>query len=209
LRSTPSSSAERRALLREPRTWVVVAVCLLVPIVLLVLATRGGDDGGDNAKRAGCDPSATTAVSAVGLQPDRPVRAGDRAPTFRLRTLDCGVVDTARYRGKPYVVTFWGSWCVPCRKEMPLLEGAYRERGVDVVGVTYQDPASESRKFAEKYGITFPLAPDAGIKVATAFGVLNGVPQTFFVDRDGIVQARVAGIETQAALDQPLDRLLP
>jgi cytochrome c biogenesis protein CcmG, thiol:disulfide interchange protein DsbE len=207
LRSTPSSSAERRALLREPRTWVVVAVCMLIPVVLLIVATRGGD-GDDTAPRAGCDTSATTAVTAVGLQPDRPVKQGDRAPTFRLRTLDCTTVDTARYAGKPYVLTFWGSWCVPCRKEMPLLEAAHRERGVDVVGVTYQDPASESRKFAERYDITFPLAPDAGIEVAQSFGVLNGIPQTFFVGGDGIVTERVAGIETQAALDEPLNRLL-
>jgi peroxiredoxin len=182
---------------------VVLAICVVVPVALLIVATRGSDHHDD--------PSDGLTVSTPpGLGNRHVVTNGDRAPTFRLRTLDGGTVDTAEYRGRPYIVTFWGSWCIPCRKEMPALQSAYQEHAprVPVVGVTYLDPASESRKFARKYGITFPLAPDDGTRVADAYGVGNGVPTTFFITAQGVVRERVSGIESRAALDPPLQRLL-
>jgi peroxiredoxin len=181
---------------RDPKAWLLVAICVIVPLALLFVAMDADDDG-----------DGTTINTVAGLTPENAVLAGDHAPTFRLVTLDGEPLDTANYRGRPYVLTFWGSWCVPCRKEMPLLQGAY-EDGTAVIGVTYQDPPSESRRFAEQYNITFPLAADDGLKVARSFGVGNGVPQTFFVDRDGVVRDRVAGIEKQRELDEPLDALL-
>jgi peroxiredoxin len=77
---------------------------------------------------------------------------------------------------------------------------------VQVVGVTYQDPASESRAFARKYGITFPLAPDDGFRVAKTYGVIN-VPMTFLVGADGRVVERVAGNENTKELEAALARL--
>jgi peroxiredoxin len=206
LRSTPSSSAERPPLRRDPKAWILVAICVLVPAALLVVALQAGGDG-DGARSGDGRPTVST---IPGLTPDRVVRTGDRAPGFRLTTLDGETLDTVDFRGTPYIVTFWGSWCVPCRDEMPLLQDAYEEhRGtLQVVGVTYQDAESDSRDFAREYGITFPLAPDDGLTVARAFGVLNGVPQTFFVDGDGIVRDRVAGITEREDLDAPLGRLL-
>jgi peroxiredoxin len=191
---------------REPRAWVLVAICVIVPVALLVIALNSGDGGGSD------DRSVTVNTKpGDGLAPERAVTEGERAPTFQLRTLDGQPLDTASYRGKPYVLTFWGSWCIPCRKEMPLLQDAYDEHAgeLPVVGVTYQDPESDSRAFAREYGITFPLAADDGYKVAKAFGVMNGVPQTFFVGADGVVTARVAGIEKRSELDKPLATLNP
>jgi peroxiredoxin len=132
------------------------------------------------------------------------LRVGDVAPTFRLAGLDGGVVDTADYRDKPYVLTFWGSWCIPCRKEMPVLQRA--SNAVQVVGVTYQDPASESRAFARKYKITFPLAPDDGFRVAKTYGVIH-VPMSFFVGADGKIVDVVAGSGDTKDLEAALRRL--
>jgi peroxiredoxin len=171
---------------------------VLVPLALVLLAVRGGDDGDSD----GTAPIASESATDV-------VRPGDAAPTFSLPTLDGGTVDTAAFDGRPYIVTFWGSWCIPCRKEMPLLQEVFDEHDGDVpvIGVTFRDPESESREFAAEYDITFPLAPDDGIRVARAFGVLGGVPQTFFVGADGVVRDRVAGITSRDELDPPLERL--
>ena len=176
---------------------MLLAVCIAVPVVLLVVALNAGDSK---------DPGTTvrTLQTQPGLLGTSTVRAGAVAPTFRLAGLDGGTVDTANVRGKPYVLTFWGSWCIPCRKEMPLLQKASSK--VQVVGVTFQDPASESRAFARKYGITFPLAPDDGFRVAKAFGVVN-VPMTFLVGADGKVVERVAGNGDTKDLDAALRRL--
>jgi cytochrome c biogenesis protein CcmG/thiol:disulfide interchange protein DsbE len=177
--------------------WVLLAICIVVPVVLVAIALTSGDDKNpETTVRTTQPPSGLVARNAV--------RAGDRAPTFRLAGLDGGVVDTADYRDKPYVLTFWGSWCVPCRKEMPVLQRASSR--VQVVGVTYQDPASESRAFARKYGITFPLAPDDGFRVAKTYGVIN-VPMTFLVGADGKVVERVAGNENTKELEAALARL--
>jgi cytochrome c biogenesis protein CcmG, thiol:disulfide interchange protein DsbE len=176
---------------------VLLAVCIVVPVVLLVVALNAGDskDSGTTVR---------TLQTKPGLLGTNTVTTGDVAPTFRLAGLNGGTVDTAEYHGKPYVLTFWGSWCIPCRKEMPLLQRASDQ--VQVVGVTFSDPASESRAFARKYGITFPLAPDDGFRVAKAFGVVN-VPMSFFVGADGKVVERVAGNGDTKDLDAALRRL--
>jgi peroxiredoxin len=185
---------------------LLVAICVVVPVALLIVATHGGTT---NERR--CDQAAQRATISTtpGLTARRVITTGDPAPTFALRTLDCARLDTATYRGKPYVLTFWASWCVPCRKEMPLLQRAYdrRQGALPVVGVTFQDPASESRSFARTYDITFPLAPDDGYKIAKTFGVVN-VPMTFFVGGDGKVVERVAGNGETKDLDAALRRLL-
>jgi peroxiredoxin len=168
---------------------------VVVPAVLVVIAVR--------------HDSHEAAPASAGLVPSHAVIDGNHAPTFQLTTLDGKRIDTRTLAGKPYVLTFWGSWCIPCRKEMPVLQKAYAQRNgaLPVVGVTFQDPASDSRAFAKKYGITFPVAPDDGIAVATAYGVID-VPTTFFVNSKGIVTDRVFGIESKADLKPPLDRLL-
>jgi peroxiredoxin len=91
---------------------------------------------------------------------------------------------------------------------MPLLQAAYRDRhgALPVVGVSYQDPESDSRAFSDKYRITFPIAPDDGFRVAKTFGVV-GVPVSFFVGADGRVVERVAGNGDTSDLNAALHRL--
>jgi peroxiredoxin len=179
---------------------VVVGVCVLVPLVLLAVALSAN-------KHDKKDPE-TSVSPPSGLVPEHVVTTGDAVPTFRLRTLAGAPVNTARFKGKPYVVSFWASWCGPCRKEMPLLNEAYgkRDGALPVVGVTFQDPASESKKFVDQYGIDFPIAPDDGYRIAKAFGVIN-VPTTFFVGADGKVVERVAGDGKVKDLEAALRRL--
>jgi cytochrome c biogenesis protein CcmG, thiol:disulfide interchange protein DsbE len=177
---------------------LLIAVCVLVPVVLVVIATHH-----DGTHSSALDPPAS------GLLPTNAVKAGDRAPTFHLTTLDGHPIDTKTLIGKPYIVTFWGSWCGPCQKEMPTLQKAYAEHNgtLPIVGVTFEDPASDSRAFVQQHDITFPVAPDDGIAVASAYGV-GGAPTTFFVNRHGVVTDRVFGIESTKELNPPLNRLL-
>ena len=96
------------------------------------------------------------------------------------------------WRGKVVVVNFWASWWKPaCYEEAPVLERAwrtYRDRGVVVVGVDMQDTAEPARAFIQRFELSFPNAPDHGGKVAIDYGVY-GVPETFFVDRAGVIRA--------------------
>jgi cytochrome c biogenesis protein CcmG/thiol:disulfide interchange protein DsbE len=119
------------------------------------------------------------------------------APRLTLPRLDGeGSIGLASYRGRPVVVNFWASWCVPCRDEAPVLErtwATHRSRGLVVLGVDASDDfAGDARKFARTLGLTYPLVRDPRGSTLGHWGVGN-LPTTFFVDRRGRVVGRVLG----------------
>lgn len=118
------------------------------------------------------------------------------APDFTLALLDGGPLSLRELRGKVVVVNFWASWCYPaCWNEAPRLEAAwhkYRDQGVVVVGLNYQDREAEARAFIQRFGKTFPNGPDKGSKIAIEYGVY-GVPETFFIDHAGRIYAKQIG----------------
>jgi cytochrome c biogenesis protein CcmG/thiol:disulfide interchange protein DsbE len=174
-------------------------VCIAIAVALVVVAGR--HDGGSAKGVLDTTPRSGLVASHV-------VKAGSRAPTFQLTALSGHRLATASYHGRPYVVTFWASWCQPCQKEMPLLDRAYHDRHgkLPIVGVTFQDPESDSRAFVRAHHISFPITPDDGYTVAKAYGVIN-VPTTFFVDAHGVVRERVAGNGDTKALSAALSRI--
>ena len=132
------------------------------------------------------------------------VRDGKRpgAPAFDLEQLDGGRLRSEALRGKVQVINFWASWCEPCRSEAPLLERTSRElrsEGVVVVGVDHQDAAQFARDFAKRYRMTYPLVRDPDDKLYDRYGA-TGVPESFFVGRDGRVVAHVPGAVTRETL---------
>jgi cytochrome c biogenesis protein CcmG/thiol:disulfide interchange protein DsbE len=136
---------------------------------------------------------------------------GRAAAPFTLTTFDGEPVSLEALRGKVVIVNFWASWCTPaCYDEAPVLERAwraYRDRGVVVVGVDMQDTEDAARAFIRRFGLTFPNAPDPGGKVAVEYGVY-GVPETFFVDRAGVIRKKHVGAVTDAAIHDTLQPLL-
>ena len=99
--------------------------------------------------------------------------------------------------GKPVVVNFWASWCIPCREEAPLLERAwkaYREDGVIFLGVNIKDGESDALRFVNEFGITYPNVRDLDQTFTKGFG-LKGLPETFFVDHRWTFIGAVSGDE--------------
>ena len=116
-----------------------------------------------------------------------PPLAAGLAPQFELTTFDGQQLSTAGLRGKPVVVNFWASWCVPCRDEAPYLQSAwekYRGQELMIVGVDYVDTQPEAVKFISDFHETYPNGPDLATRISQAYRI-TGVPETYFITRDG------------------------
>ena len=136
---------------------------------------------------------------------------GRPAAPFALTTFAGEPLSLEALRGKVVVLNFWASWCYPaCYEEAPVLERGWREwrarEGV-VVGVDIQDTDEKARKFIDDFRLTFPNAPDAGGKVSIDYGVY-GVPETFFIDRRGVIRGKHVGAVTEAVFRANVERLL-
>jgi cytochrome c biogenesis protein CcmG/thiol:disulfide interchange protein DsbE len=125
-------------------------------------------------------------------------------PPATLRSLDGTLLSLPDMKGELVVLNFWGSWCVPCREEAPALERAARltrETGVRFVGVNLWEPESDARQFIKEMGVTYSNVLDADGRLAVELGV-TGIPETYFVSRDGDVVRRWIGpIDEQRLLD--------
>lgn len=113
--------------------------------------------------------------------------ASGTAPDFELETFGGETIRLSELRGKPVIVNFWASWCIPCREEAPLLQSTwlkYKDQGLVLIGVDYVDTDSEAKKFMEEFGITYPNGPDIGTRISQAYRI-TGVPESYFITREG------------------------
>jgi cytochrome c biogenesis protein CcmG, thiol:disulfide interchange protein DsbE len=135
---------------------------------------------------------------------------GDPAPEIMLETLDGDTVSLASLRGRPVLVNFWATWCLPCRDEFPLLAAAYAEHadaGLEILGVVHDDTAEGARAFAQDMGATWPMLLDAeDVAWADYLGV--AMPTSFFIDADGVVRAASLGAFRETGLDALLEKIL-
>ena len=136
---------------------------------------------------------------------------GRPAPVFALAAFDGAPLSLEAHRGEVVVVNFWASWCHPaCYEEAPVLERnwrSYRDRGVVVLGVDIQDTRPAAEKFIRDFGLTFPNAQDTTGKVSVHYGVY-GVPETFFLDRQGRIRVKHVGAVTDEVFRRAVDPLL-
>ncbi len=142
--------------------------------------------------------------------------AGAAAPDFQMqffddyRWKDLPASNLEDMRGNVVVLNFWASWCVECRLEAELLENAWREygdQGVVFLGIAYVDAEPKSLAYMQEYGITYPNAPDLGSEISESYEI-TGVPETFFVDREGNISRVVIGPVSDDVLHSELAQLL-
>jgi cytochrome c biogenesis protein CcmG/thiol:disulfide interchange protein DsbE len=136
---------------------------------------------------------------------------GRPAPAFSLERLDGGHVTLDELRGRPVVLNFWASWCLPCREEAAMLTklaADHADRGVVVIGVFYQDDAGSAADFMRRYGQTYPGLLDPSGRTALDYGVF-GIPETYFIDADGVIRARQFGPLVAGELEFTMTKILP
>lgn len=173
------------------RVLLVGAVCAAVALVTLVLA-------------AGLGSKQTLAASPL---------AGRAAPQFNLPGLPGSGTERVRLadlRGQVVVVNFWASWCAECYTEQPVLNQTwqrFRDAGVVVVGVNFEDATGDAQQFVASTGTSYPVVVDGDSSVALAFG-LRGVPETYVIDQRGQVADRFLGPVTADGLADTITGLL-
>jgi cytochrome c biogenesis protein CcmG/thiol:disulfide interchange protein DsbE len=156
---------------------------------------------------------ALVAVLFVGLGKDpaeiRSPLIGKPAPAFALKAVGTGqMIDIASLRGKPVVLNFWATWCVPCYQEHPVLvQNAQMIPSVQFIGVVFNDTEDKINAFLRERGSAYPTLLDEQGKTAIEYGV-GGVPETYFLNREGVIVAKFNGPMTTEILQSNLAKAL-
>ena len=157
-------------------------------------------------------------LSGWGLVNSNRVRpeAGQTAPDFNMQFFNGYEWETvtettlADMRGKVVVLNFWASWCVECRVEADLLEQRwqqYRDQDVVFLAIAYLDAEPNSLAYLQEFNITYPNAPDLGTDIAQNYEI-TGVPETFFIGRDGQIAHVQIGPVSERVLDGVIGQLI-
>ncbi len=137
-------------------------------------------------------------ANPIGTAEPVALRSGKQASDYSIQLFSGGSFRLADQRGKVVLVNFWASWCPPCREEAPVLEKAwqaYEDKGIVMAGVDVWDTEKDARAFMKEFGTTYPNGPDPNGEIAIDYG-LTGVPETWFIDREGRLVRRWAGAIT-------------
>lgn len=140
----------------------------------------------------------------------KPSETKEVAPDFTLALIKGGNFHLAEHKGKPILINFFASWCLPCRDEAPVLEKIaheYGAKGVVFLGIAVDDTEEKMKDFMVKYGITFPVGLDKTASIQKSFG-LYGIPTTYFINKQGIINYFHSGIVTDELLQNELNKLL-
>ena len=170
--------------------------------VAISLAACGGGAASPGAAASSASPGIITIGSPL---------IGKPAPPLAGTTLDGRHFDLTSLKGSPVLVNFWASWCGPCRDEFPLLQAAavrHAADGLVVVGALYKDDPSPARSFVAEQKATWATVTDPDRTIGAAWKVL-APPQTFFIDRTGIIrEVQVGQVRDAAELDRLLQSVL-
>lgn len=132
------------------------------------------------------------------------------APEFTLTSFAGETITLSDLRGQVVIINFWASWCPPCRDEAPYLEATWRKyenQGVAFIGVDYADTESKALAYIDEFDITYFNGPDVGTRISQAYN-MQGVPETFYVAKNGELRGVKVGPLAPPELDQKIDALL-
>ena len=176
-------------------------VLLLGGLVFLLLPRSNG--GGEIAA-AGEDSRSVDATASYVAHVDYP------APSLHLSEIDGDEVSLEDFLGKVVLVNNWAIWCPPCKAEMPILQAYYdehREQDFLIIGIEAGSPPPEVTAFVEQFGLTFPIWLDPDVKALKAFQNF-GLPNSYVIDRDGIVRLAWSGEVDRETLEEFVTPLL-
>jgi cytochrome c biogenesis protein CcmG, thiol:disulfide interchange protein DsbE len=178
---------------------------VVVATIAVIATVRAGSSGSEGSTNGSGLTPADASVRGIATP-------GEPAPAFDLPALrGSGRVQLSAYRGKPVIVNFWASYCIPCRKEFPLFretQAKHRQDDLKIIGITFKDLPGDARRFADEHDATWHLA-NGGDRdpVGRAYGV-RSPPQTFFIDRHGTIVSRFYGAPARTEFEAQVRKIL-
>ena len=132
------------------------------------------------------------------------------APDYTLKAIDGTSLRLSDYRGKVILLDFWATWCAPCQEEIPRFvewQNEYRDRGLQVIGVSMDDSPEPVQKFSREFRMNYPVAIGTQ-DIASQYGGILGLPVNFVIGRDGRIKAKHLGMYDLMLLKRELNEQL-
>ncbi len=179
-------------------SWILGGVLVLIVAAIGLFQALGENDEGND-----------TGPSSVDI-----ATIGEPAADFSMQTFSGETFTLSEHRGQVVVVNFWGSWCEPCKREMPAFQNYWQNAPDDVmfVGVgSKRDPLDKATAFAEEYGVTYPIGRDteggtvAAGQISKEYNI-TFYPMTYIIDPDGNISALVIGEMDESDLQGYIDQ---
>ena len=194
--SQPVDTTQPQRLTAPQLAAAIAGVAALVALIVVIgLVMRGGNE------RSGLG------IISIGRATDVRPRP---APDFVLTSFDGQRIQLSDFRGRIVVLNFWATWCPPCRVEAPVLQRAaerLESADVTILGIDVWDDQAAAIEFLNEMGVTYPNAEDTTRLIPVEFGV-TGLPETFVIDRQGVLVRRWVGPLTDEDLDELLAPVL-
>lgn len=209
--NVPKDKASTESILERTTVRIAIAAMILGALTLVTVVSQRGDGSSSPALSGGAvaTPSAhsdSTAELGIGPADDLAPILKRAAPDFALRDASGQVVRLSDLKGKVVWVNFWATWCVPCKQELPDIQKVYAEKhdeGLEVLEVNYQEDVATATEFFAARSLTLPMLLDNSGSVYEQYR-LQGLPDSFFIDRDGNLAALQFGFLTEAKMRERL-----
>jgi peroxiredoxin len=161
-------------------------------------------------------PGVRALAAAMGLVRPAPFSCpSDAKPArldFTLTDMNGAAVALSAYRGKVILLDFWATWCGPCKVEIPGfvdLQARYGDRGLQVIGVSVDDPIEAMKPYAARYKMNYPVVQGLGhADLMDAYGPIWGIPVSIVISRTGAICATHAGMTGQDTFEREITSLL-
>lgn len=139
------------------------------------------------------------------------LQVGDDAPDFALIDLDGEKHQLSAYKGQGVFLNFWGSWCAPCKKEMPAMGRqyqVYKDQGVQILAVNIAEPDLKVRTFAKQYGMVFPTLIDTTKSVMQTYNI-KPLPTTLLINPEGKIIKIITGEMSEEDIKGYMEQIKP
>jgi peroxiredoxin len=160
---------------------------------------------------AGCSSAPVAKVEEPLELTLKPLAERQAAPAFELKDVNGAVVTPAEYKGRVVLLNFWATWCVPCKAEIPWFQEfdkKYKDRGFAVLGVSLDEEGWEVVKpYVAERKLTYRMVIGSE-EVATRYGVVDSLPKTFIIDKEGKIAAIHAGLVSKATFQKEIEDVL-